>query len=70
VNLALSAHAMGQRHQRKSETTTFSHWLKHPPGGAVWYIAAVKIAGEDRHRSLVNGSGTSENLEMGAGLHP
>src|SRR4029450_5507028 len=41
-----------------------------PPWGAVWYIAAVKIAGEDRHRSLVNGSGTSENLEMGAGLHP
>src|SRR4029453_13217483 len=23
-----------------------------PPWGAVWYIAAVKIAGEDRHRSL------------------
>ena len=33
------------------------------------YIDAAEIAGDDRHRPLVNFPDTSENLEMGAG-HP
>jgi uncharacterized membrane protein YeaQ/YmgE (transglycosylase-associated protein family) len=34
------------------------------------YIDAAKIAGEDRHRPVVNFPDTAENLKMGAGLHP
>jgi uncharacterized membrane protein YeaQ/YmgE (transglycosylase-associated protein family) len=34
------------------------------------YIDEAEIAGEDRHRVLVNFPDTSENLKMGAGLHP